>query len=389
MLMFLRDESRLMSYELRVDTKLNVVCAINHIYIHFLNMIITQFLLLVLHFDGSLVPATFMSSRKPMATCAAAIASEGQILALGVKRIRNSVTSADVEYEGLKLGIKWLVDHISSDRFMFGSDSTIYIRGDCKTVIDQMNSKSFPRKQRQHYNEASDLIQHLKKGYEVSFEHVSRENNVLCDASCSVLQNVLLSQQVQRYTLDIQQLESSYVVNPLRLSKKKLLKTNESVIRPLVESLKDFPFSFQPYYLCELCALTWAKNDYVGLRVIGETILEQIKVWKLRKESWKDETLQKMEFLGDLSVHSGLQGLKLNMEATQYFDSMCRKYDLKQRQYDLSKEILDMQQLVPSIDVNNMIPTYNSTLLNHLHTILLEHDDANIEDVWWTLDGSQ
>lgn len=77
------------------------------------------------------------------------------------------------------------------------------------------------------------------------------------------------------------------------------------------------------------------------------------------------------------------------MEATQYFDSMCRKYDLKQRQYDLSKEILDMQQLVPSIDVSNMIPTYNSTLLNHLHTILLEHDDANIEDVWWTLDGSK
>ncbi len=114
---------------------------------------------------------------------------------MGVKRIRNSVTSADVEYEGLKLGIKWLVDHISGGRFMFGSDSTIYIRGDCKTVIDQMNSKSFPRKQRQHYNEASGLIQHLKKGYEISFEHVSREN-----------------------------------------------KTNESVVRPLVESLKDFPF---------------------------------------------------------------------------------------------------------------------------------------------------
>jgi ribonuclease HI len=337
----------------------------------------------VLNFDGSLVPPSVKSSRKPIATCAAAIASdEGQTLALGVKRIRNSVTSADVEYEGLILGIRWLVDHICRGEFMYGSDSTICIRGDCKTVIDQMNSKSFPRKQRLYYNEASDLIKYLRNDYEISFEHVLRENNALCDASCSVLQNVLLLHQIQKFTSDIQRLESSYIVNPLNLSKKKLLKTKESIIGPTVHSLQEIPFLFQPYYLCQLGALTWTKNDFIGLRVIGETMLEQVKVWRKLKNSWKDGVLYKIEILGDLFVHASLTSLKLNNEATQYFDVLSRKYNMKHQHYNLSDEILKVQKLLPFIDIENE-HVYDSSLLNKLHTTVLDHDDRNLEDVWW------
>lgn len=348
------------------------------------SMIIPSFLFLVLNFDGSLVPPSVKSSRKPIATCAAAIASdEGQTLALGVKRIRNSVTSADVEYEGLILGIRWLVDHICRGEFMYGSDSTICIRGDCKTVIDQMNSKSFPRKQRLYYNEASDLIKYLRNDYEISFEHVLRENNALCDASCSVLQNVLLLHQIQKFTSDIQRLESSYVVNPLNLSKKKLFKTKESIIGPTVHSLQEIPFLFQPYYLCQLGALTWTKNDFIGLRVIGETMLEQVKVWRKLKNSWKDGVLYKIEILGDLFVHASLTSLKLNNEATQYFDVLSRKYNMKHQHYNLSDEILKVQKLLPFIDIENE-HVYDSSLLNKLHTTVLDHDDnRNLEDVWW------
>jgi ribonuclease HI len=346
----------------------------------------------VLYFDGSLVPPSFKSSRKPIATCTAAITSdEGQILALGVKRIQESFTSADVEYEGLILGMKWLVDRIFSGEFISASDSTIRIRGDCKTVIDQMNLKSFPRKQRQYYNEASDLIKYLRDYYEIYFEHVLRENNVLCDASCSVLQNVLLLQQIEKYRLDIQRLESSYVIHPLtKLSKKKLLKTKESVISPILHRLQDIPFMFQPYYLCQLCALTLAKNDFIGLRVIGETILEQIKVWKMWNDSWKGEIPQKIEFLGYLSIHSSLTGLNLNNEAAQYFDGMSRKYDMKHETYNLSDEIAKVQNLVPStIDMSNQMFDYNSSILNNLHTTILNRDHTNIQDVWWMIENEK
>ena len=156
---------------------------------------------LILHFDGSLrvpqdihpdiVPSSVTSSfLSPLPTCAAALFSaDGELLALGGSHLEllPTTTSADVEYEGLIFGLQEVLHLFSESSFpALKWPISIIVKGDCKTVIDQMNERAKPRKQRIQYAQAKVLVQKLSEEFKASltFEHVSRDKNTICDHAC-------------------------------------------------------------------------------------------------------------------------------------------------------------------------------------------------------------
>lgn len=135
--------------------------------------------------------------------------------------ISPGITSSDVEYHGFLLALHQLHHllnlHNSYTKSMEISwtcnvqrvqiqqwDGEIIIRGDCKTIIDQMKGRSTPRKQRHHYIKALDIIQHIchldmnlnhvdddygctqaPRCVHFIYEHVMRDKNSFCDLLCT------------------------------------------------------------------------------------------------------------------------------------------------------------------------------------------------------------
>eukprot|EP00978_Attheya_sp_CCMP212_P009812 scaffold23396_cov47-Attheya_sp.AAC.3 len=159
----------------------------------------------VVQFDGSLRPS--MRSIGGLASCGAAIltktheegcsASEGgwAVRAVGAKALSQDtgvpITSADAEYEGLILGLEWLASMMTTTDD-FTDVEAITIRGDCKTVVDQLNQVSVPRKQLVLYQKALEHLDQIRcvLGESISFEHVPRDKNIFCDAICSIVMDV-------------------------------------------------------------------------------------------------------------------------------------------------------------------------------------------------------
>lgn len=211
-----------------------------------------------------------------LASCSAAISlhdfgREERILAIGGRYLPNApgLTSADVEYDGLIFGLDWLVHaffleqendpsiSVTSERnsimTQLGNDGhrlsgpKVVIRGDCKTVIDQLNSRSVPRKMEEKYIEAMDRIQSLKgmfakyqqrtvrnnfgaadasisQDLKICFEHVPRENNYLCDALCKLIVN-------QKQVEIVESIEALIRLGEVDAAKKISTKNNAKVKR--------------------------------------------------------------------------------------------------------------------------------------------------------------
>ena len=193
--------------------------------------------MILLQFDGSLRPprdpqpgftyssriigGCVLDGSDKLASCGASISlSDGgdddeKLIALCSKYIPNeiSMTSADTEYDGLLLGLDYLINELS---FHQSTESTVniyelmeklIIRGDCKAVIDQIKLKSIPRKMESKYNLAMEKINSIKELHSkyhernndvsgsnanvlsICLEHIPREYNTLCDAICKIVIN--------------------------------------------------------------------------------------------------------------------------------------------------------------------------------------------------------
>jgi ribonuclease HI len=188
-------------------------------------------LVIFLHFDGSFRPprdpipgftysrdvfdnAPLYNNSEKLASCSSSISilsspccsgvgdKKETRIAIGGRYLPNHIemSSAMAEYEGLLLGLDWLMNtspnlllsnYYSIESHQF-KDTTLIIRGDCKLVIDQLNSGSNPRKMEKVYNSALyklDCIRELYPSLNVCFEHVPREDNTLCDAVCNLITN--------------------------------------------------------------------------------------------------------------------------------------------------------------------------------------------------------
>mmetsp|Transcript_2855 Transcript_2855/g.6068 ORF Transcript_2855/g.6068 Transcript_2855/m.6068 type:complete len:411 (-) Transcript_2855:36-1268(-) len=169
--------------------------------------------LIILQFDGSWRPSprdpipgfrsqTVQASFSNTAAASAALfksdgnsADEERLFAIGAKSLSDARTSADAEYEGLLMGLDQLETALSSqdDDVLLGEHQELIIRGDCKAVIDQLNSRSNPRKTEMYYKQSIEKILRIRdcsSVTKVAFEHVPRESNMICDALCKLLLNI-------------------------------------------------------------------------------------------------------------------------------------------------------------------------------------------------------
>ncbi len=164
--------------------------------------------LLIIEFDGSWRPSPrdpapgFRSA--PVQACSASASAalflketdessaDERLLAIGAKSLSGTLTSADAEYEGLLMGLEHF-ESLFLYHDSYAMEQQLIIRGDCKAVIDQLNSRSNPRKTEEYYTTAMEKIQRIRDRssvMETFFEHVGRENNILCDTLCKLVLNI-------------------------------------------------------------------------------------------------------------------------------------------------------------------------------------------------------
>ena len=120
------------------------------------------------------------------------------LIAIGAKCLSRCPSSAHAEYEGLLLGLEILMKVVSShyydnDRIISRSSSgerehceckcEILIRGDCKTVLSQVQGSSIPRKLAREYERYLDLKSEIMRlnSIIIRYELVPRDENKCAD----------------------------------------------------------------------------------------------------------------------------------------------------------------------------------------------------------------
>jgi len=322
---------------------------------------------LILHFDGSLrLPSNYrseeirphhlLSSQKSIASCAAALIDEdGQtILSLGGQPIpiTPKLTSADVEYEGLLLGLNhllYLSEHELLTTLCFGEKDynkgslKIVVRGDCKVVFDHMNQVATPRKQRAYYNKAKSTMEQMQSVELAAgrgapffhFEHVPREKNVLCDLLCRMMISALQSKAVEDVRREICDTEEKILSsdgefwkeNELPSSKKKrylFFKTpfNKALGYLLEENDGRVPLHARVPLICDIACAAIHVNDVVAMRLCGKSIIEEAKQLRrfFRNNGWINSS--DLEHVGWDLEYAALVRMNLHQQAKKYANQM-------------------------------------------------------------------
>lgn len=160
---------------------------------------------LILHFDGS------FHKYSGVASCAAAIFLDDgtTLVGLGGSQIESSslvTTSAEIEYEGLILGLRWLL-LLHSPHQSVKVMQSLTIRGDCLTIINQLRGTSRPRKLESKYKEASFLLQQLTVDHQTCHNPViewvprSLPQQVITDWTASTLLSIIHDLEMQMLEL--------------------------------------------------------------------------------------------------------------------------------------------------------------------------------------------
>ena len=188
-------------------------------YVLLLSLIscIVSGLQIVVQFDGSLRPphdfGTPTSTLGRMAACACTISRRTSdfgsplLLVMGGKGLEatSTSTSGEVEYEGLLFAFKSLRTYLAQQNSTaIESITSITVSGDCKTIIDQMNGKSIPRKLDTYYYKAlaeadavlHETFHHCGPVTNLQFQHVARNNNVICDR---ISASIIINQQKEAF----------------------------------------------------------------------------------------------------------------------------------------------------------------------------------------------
>jgi ribonuclease HI len=295
------------------------------IFIFFCN-IVHSFQFLV-YFDGSLHHSTFSERNKNIPSIAIGSAviytchdnspqDADVLMGFGTQQfpIYPDITSADVEYDGFILALgqlhQCLLLYRAANSLEIPSswDGDIIIRGDCKTIIDQMNGHSTPRKQRLKYNKASEIIQHifhlidddymkpLHQSVHFIYEHVTRDKNEFCDLLCKqalyTLQRNHLDQIVESIHATSQDSSSFSIANhPIIVKAGTSLKTtSKKNIHPtpfsiLLERIVNFdnvhlPISWRPSLYLTIALSAIPSKDPMTLYHVGQLLVDIASKWK-------------------------------------------------------------------------------------------------------------
>lgn len=263
----------------------------------FLSISVTLLLAsLVLNFDGSLRVAedpnmelvkSSISSKflPPLVASAICLKDEttGKIIALCSRNIPISpfVTSADVEYDALLLGME-CIQELTFESNENWKDMHIIVKGDCRMVIDQMNGVSIPRKQKIYYDKISDLVVEIRKKYNISFDfqHVNREFNQVCDEMCKA---VILSQQkaeIRKCFDRIEMICNNYEPQEVPTNRKKKIAFVETPFSSVLDDVSSWkksyiPISLRPLYFCKLYDAFVEVSDVIAIKRLGVIMCEE------------------------------------------------------------------------------------------------------------------
>lgn len=319
---------------------------------------------IVLRFDGSL--RTNPSSGGAIAaSCAAAVFQNDDktILAVGGRSLSTdvvpSITSGEAEYGGFLLGLEYIsnallqdqaddaigIEHLWRQEIARHDDvestiaPTLVIRGDCKTVIDHCQGCAVPRKLRPKYDIAMQQIEciqiHVRNALgtelQLSFQHVKRENNELCDAMCKLITSRKEENVVSKIQREIDEASTIAVSSTVALPKavKKRRKFRESPFaHPLNQisgasnGIVSIPKRLELYK--HLARAVLESKDAVAMRLLGDVLSFQSKDIAISCHSGDD--ISTIALLFELS---GLRQMKLLEEAERFE----RKYRHILRQY--------------------------------------------------------
>jgi ribonuclease HI len=246
-------------------------------------------LVIELQFDGSLrppndygVPTTILGR---MAACACTIRNSDDDdncfpFIIGGKGLTASstTTSGEVEYEGLLFALTTLRGYVTTwqRRIKDRSGLTIIVKGDCKTVIDQMSGKSNPRKMEHYYRRALAKVHEIEREIlrttgthleRFQLLHIPRSGNVICDRVSAC---ILVGQELKAYNdvcKDILNHEAFHVTTILDI----WFQPGKSLI----------PLSKRPkLYRC-MAELAINVKDYDGLRTVVERYENDIRIMEL------------------------------------------------------------------------------------------------------------
>mmetsp|Transcript_6349 Transcript_6349/g.9347 ORF Transcript_6349/g.9347 Transcript_6349/m.9347 type:complete len:347 (-) Transcript_6349:44-1084(-) len=250
--------------------------------------------LLVVRFDGSLRPPRdygFPTEKLcRLASAGAAIIRDDSVIAVGGKAISlyPGITSADVEFEGLLLGLDYLsTEYKENER----NDGILTVEGDCKAVIDQMTGVAKGGKLEKKYESANSYLNRL--GFaDINFCHIPRRRNTLCDSVCEEVINLLVEQSFQRLRAD--------------------LKENEILIDDLIEAYMGdcsvIPHSRRLVAYMEILERARQLTDGVGIQSLGRQLQLDSKAWPDCNSDYAKPCKQS---LLSLSVRFQIEGLEL------------------------------------------------------------------------------
>mmetsp|Transcript_7767 Transcript_7767/g.8581 ORF Transcript_7767/g.8581 Transcript_7767/m.8581 type:complete len:423 (-) Transcript_7767:34-1302(-) len=253
-----------------------------------------------LQFDGSLRPPRnikYPTISHRTAICAACIgmvrtytntknicdqSNDGEMvvtpLAVGAMELPVSMetTLHHAEYGGLLMGLEWLIDFIirkgENEKNMLRL--TLTIEGDCRTVIDQLNGKSIPRKLETLHRQSESLLDQLSNMIILNTEirHIPRAQNSISDSLCYNLNNVISTESwlsiIHRLEEAENQMEQQST--PSQVSESSL--SLSEIFETATERTKHY---LRPPLYEMIAKLAVKVEDYELLISIGEQLIEE------------------------------------------------------------------------------------------------------------------
>ena len=351
----------------KVFRRQNIHCGISVLVVHHLSavmMVLVLFLAcicaiasqccsaLILEFDGSWRPSPLdpipgfrsQTAYSPFSSTTAAASAalfrsdvdengksvmKERLFAIGAKSLSDTRTSADAEYKGLLMGLDQLEIALSShdDDVSIENHDELIIRGDCKAVIDQLKSRSNPRKTEKYYKQAVEKIKRIRDCSSVTtiaFELVPRESNTLCDTLCKLVLNID-QKRVVASVLDmicsgeeesLSKEQNGVAINNMRKRsiKKKLILPKSNHYKVAMEEIRNSSRICQSSKLALACLLSKSAvrtNDVAILLQLSDFFLQSSRMFF--KICWGDsssitvtkETLRTVSILCELlAMHS-------------------------------------------------------------------------------------
>ena len=302
--------------------------------------ILCSALVVLLRFDGSLRPPRdpgFPTLPSRLATCASCLSTATTIaatiaaatehhrsndcggstpLAVGSRLLPISFdsTSAHTEYEGLLLGLDYLLSKEGKDAVLARSKdpdnhNLLIIQGDCKTVIDQLSGRALPRKLRPLHQKVMEKIAKLqpqtdknknkkKKNSsimfdEIRYQHIPRSQNLVCDNICSNLMIAIANAAYQNCWLELDHVlrldDENNNDNKTSLRSSAVLSdiwarylggtssSSSSSSSSSAGSSSIIKYSIRPPLYLKFANLARATNDFSMLVGIGESLASESK----------------------------------------------------------------------------------------------------------------